>query len=544
MTERAKDEQVGGRDTPPRADLNLRWRSLRLLNLFRAGLALSFLMGFYLQPAGGMLGASQEGVFLFATLGLGLLAIVTAVTLRRQWPNVRIQAIGQLSIDCALYFMILWASGGLETGLGNLLFIPVAGASLILGSRLSITLAALITLVMLFQEILLTWSPDTVEPRFTHAGILGALFMIMSVVGAHLSRRLRESEALALKRGLDLRNLAELNDYIIQQLRTGIVVVDHQDRLQLINGSAAQFLGITDHYRNVPVRNLSRQLTQLVEARRRKPYDRPPSFTAADGETLVVPRFTELGDPDNPGTLIFLEDGSLQSQRAQEMKLAALGRFTASIAHELRNPLSAIRHANQLLAESPRLQEEERKLNGIIERHTERVNRIIETVLKLSRREQTDPRRMNLSEWARDFRREMTETGKLPESRIGLTVPEEDIWVHMDPDHLYQVVQNLVDNALLHGEDGPGERVHLRITYLPSRNRPLLEVVDHGPGIPPDEAEHIFEPFYTASPRGTGLGLFVARELCDCNRARLEYRRQGNDTVFRIVFADPERWLT
>jgi two-component system, NtrC family, sensor histidine kinase PilS len=531
-------------DPTQRDDSNLRWRSLKLLNLFRTGLGLAFLIGFFLQPDGGILGGGQPRLFLLGVLGLLALGIVSTVTLERQWPNARIQAMAQLSADSALFLLLLQSSGGLETGLGNLLFVPVAGASLILGRRTAITLAALITLALLFQQVLLNWSLEAVQPRFTHAGILGALFMVLSVVGAHLSRRLRESEALALKRGLDLRNLAELNDYIIQQLRTGIVVVDHQNRLQLINGTAAQFLGIRGRHRDKPVAAVSQQLAQLVQARVSKPYDRPPSFTAADGETIVVPRFTELGDPQNPGTLVFLEDGSLQSQRAQEMKLAALGRFTASIAHELRNPLSAIRHANQLLSESNRLGEEEKKLGDIIERHTQRVNQIISTVLELSRRELTEPQRMNLSAWVETFRQELDEIGKLPAEQIGLSLPEEDIWVRMDENHLHQVVENLVDNALLHGDSMSRERVQLRISRLPGRERPMLEVVDHGPGIPPEEAEHIFEPFYTASPRGTGLGLFVARELCDCNRAKLEYRREGENTVFRIIFSDPDRWLT
>ncbi|MCP1727491.1 two-component system sensor histidine kinase PilS (NtrC family) [Natronospira proteinivora] len=526
------------------ANINLRWRVLRLLNLFRVGIGLVFLAGLLFQPEGGMLGSVQPRLFLFTTITVLVVAGLAALSLARRWPSARIQALTLLSADSALFLLVLQSSGGLETGLGNLLFIPVAAASLLLGQRLAISLAAVVTLALLFQQVLIAWSLPQIPARFTHAGILSALFMFISLGGAHLARRLRESEALALRRGLDLRNLSELNDYIIHHLRTGIVVVDHQDRLQLINGAAAQFLGIDPEQRGRPVQQVSQQLDRLVRARRSKPFERPASFTAADGETVVVPRFTELGAPENPGTLIFLEDSNLQGQRAQEMKLAALGRFTASIAHELRNPLSAINHANQLLAESERLGAEEQHLNGIIDRHAQRVNRIIETVLKLSRREATEPKQLNLSEWLADYSQHLEDAGTLKPEEINCQHPEGSTRVRMDDDHLVQVVDNLVNNALRYGEPDGREKVTLRIAHVGRGNRPCLEVINRGPGIPDEDAVNIFEPFYTASPRGTGLGLFVARELCDCNRARLEYRYQNGNNVFRIVFSDPDRWLS
>jgi len=526
------------------ANINLRWRALRLLNLFRAGLGLVFVIGLLMQPEEGMLGGIQPRLFFAATLGMLAVAGLAAFTLARRWPSARFQAITLLTLDSVIFLMILQSSGGLETGLGNLLFIPVAAASLLLGQRLAISLAAVITLALLSQQVLIAWSMPEISARFTHAGILSALFMFISLAGAHLSRRLQESEALALRRGLDLQNLSELNDYIIHHLRTGIVVVDQQDRLQLLNGAAALFLGISQEQRGRPVKQVSRQLERLVQARRKKPFERPASFTAADGESLIIPRFTEVGAMENPGTLIFLEDGSLQGQRAQEMKLAALGRFTASIAHELRNPLGAISHANQLLGESEQLGQSEKHLSQIIHRHTDRVNQIIETILKLSRRETTEPQQMNLSEWVERYQSELLDAGRLQADELSLDLPKETIRVRMDPDHLHQVVDNLVNNALRHGEEGHQHRVALRVALIGRGERPCLEVSNPGKVIPEEDANNIFEPFYTASPRGTGLGLFVARELCDCNRARLEYSAREGSNVFRIIFSDPERWLS
>ncbi|MEA5445984.1 ATP-binding protein [Gammaproteobacteria bacterium AB-CW1] len=521
---------------------DLRWRSLRLLNGFRLALGAAMLLGYLLQPDDGMLGSLQPWLFLLAAASLVLLSAIAGVCLRLRRPRMRVQAFLGLLADSSLFMVILHASGGLETGLGNLLFIPVAAASLLLGRRTAITLAALITLILLGQQILIAWSLPDIAPRFTQAGILGALFMLLALVGAHLSRQLRESEALAVKRGLDLRNLSELNDYIIHHLRTGIVVVDHRNRVQLMNGTAAQFLGVADGHRDRPVDQVSAQLSRLVRHCRETPYERPASFVAADGETVVVPQFTELGDPNKPGTLLFLEDGSLQGQRAQEMKLAALGRFTASIAHELRNPLGAISHSNQLLMESEALTERERRLGEIIDRHAGRLNRIIETVLKLSRREATEPERLDLSEWLRLYQQEMLDTGRLKAEQMELVLPDRPVEARMDDDHLRQIVDNLVDNARRHGgDDSP---VRLSVSLVGRGDRPNLEVSNPGEPIPDEEAGHIFEPFYTASPRGTGLGLFMARELCDCNRAKLEYRYREGRNCFRVIFADPERWIT
>ncbi len=529
-----------------RVQRDTRWVPLRLVNIFRGGIALSLLVAFLVQPEPDeLLGAQMPQLFLGTVVASLLLCAVATFMLYNRSPRSSIQAIFQLGGDVVIYLLLVQASGGLESGLGNLLVIPIIAASLIMGQRLALSFAALATLGLLAQQILITLSFPEMEARYTHAGVLGALFMLLAVGGTRVARQLRESEALAARRGLDLRNLEELNDYIIHHLRTGIVVVDHEDRLQLMNGAAGQFLGVSRTRRGAPIAEVSQQLADLVEARRERPWDRPPSFTAHDGETVIIPRFTELGPRRQTGTLIFLEDSSLETERAQEMKLAALGRFTASIAHELRNPLGAISHAQQLLSETEPLTDRQRHLLDIIDRHGRRLNRIIETVLKLSRRETTEPRPLELQSWLEDFVSEMVETGKLRHEEIRVENPETPVEARMDRDQLHQVMTNLVDNALNHGESREdGLRVLVRLGYLTEGRRPFLEVTDFGPGISEREQDRMFEPFYTATTRGTGLGLFVARELCDANRAKLEYRDSPEGCTFRIRFSDPERWLT
>jgi two-component system sensor histidine kinase PilS (NtrC family) len=244
------------------------------------------------------------------------------------------------------------------------------------------------------------------------------------------------------------------------------------------------------------------------------------------------------------GVVIFLEDTSLIAERVQQAKLAALGRLSASIAHEIRNPLGAMSHAGQLLAESPSMGKDEHRLTDIIRVNARRVSQIVESVLALARREAARPESLQLVPWVEDFTREFVETLELYEGAVTLTPGPADIEVRMDPTHLHQILWNLCDNAVKYASAAAGAiAVELTCGVIELSGRPYLEVADRGPGISPDKAEQIFEPFYTSQPGGTGLGLYISRELAERNGAALRYQpRPGGGSAFRIVFADPKRW--
>jgi two-component system sensor histidine kinase PilS (NtrC family) len=231
------------------------------------------------------------------------------------------------------------------------------------------------------------------------------------------------------------------------------------------------------------------------------------------------------------------------AERVQQGKLAALGRLSASIAHEIRNPVGAMSHAGQLLAESPGFGPDERRLTEIIRNNSERVSTIINNVLQLSRREATKPTRLPIGDWIEDFLGEFCETMQVPRARIAFIEDADDMEVRFDPSHLHQVVWNLCDNAIKYGEARGGISVEIKLGRLNPSNRPYLEVADRGPGIDLQAVDRIFEPFFTGAKGGTGLGLFIARELCQLNRAILLYEPRGGDgSIFRIVFSDPQRW--
>jgi two-component system sensor histidine kinase PilS (NtrC family) len=258
---------------------------------------------------------------------------------------------------------------------------------------------------------------------------------------------------------------------------------------------------------------------------------------------MIRPHFAPLGATTPAPLLIFLEDTSLIEEKVQQSKLAALGRLSASIAHEIRNPVGAMSHAGQLLAESPNLTSDDHRLTQIIRTNADRVSGIIDNVQRLSRREAARIERLPLAAWTEEFHQEFAATMQLPRTRLTVSGATEDLEVRVDPDQLRQILWNLCDNALKHAvRDNPEQNVEIRYGRMSGGARPFLEVADRGPGVAPEHVGRIFEPFYSGG-QGTGLGLFLARELAQSNGATLLYQpRAGGGSVFRLVFADPRRW--
>jgi two-component system sensor histidine kinase PilS (NtrC family) len=441
--------------------------------------------------------------------------------------------------------LLLHACGGVAGGLGLLLLVPVGSLAFLLPPRSALFLAAVTIIALLAHTI---WQQVTGRVDiniYATAGLLGIVLFTIAAAASFVASSMRQSEDLVRQKDLDLANLAELSQYIVQHLRESLLVVDAADSIRLINESAAEILGDQQAVPGALVGEVSPRLLYSLTTWRQseRGQDAPSSFVAADGARLIQPHFAPLGGASPGPTLIFLEDTSLMAERVQQSKLAALGRLSASIAHEIRNPVGAMSHAGQLLAESPVIGDGERRLTDIIRNNSERVSTIINNVLQLSRREATKPTRLTLAHWLDDFLNEFCETMQVPQERIAVQEETDDLEVHIDPSHLHQVVWNLCENAIKYGEARDGISVEIKLSRLSPSNRPYLEVSDRGPGIEAKAVDRIFEPFFTGRKGGTGLGLFIARELCQLNRAVLLYEPRGGDgSIFRIVFSDPQRW--
>ncbi len=530
------------RTVDPKPALN--WRVLGLLNLYRVLVPVVLLSLYSLGGARGI-AVNDPPLFFGAATFYLLFGLGNAILVRRRVAGPMVQTILQAAVDMCVLLLLLHACGGIASGLGLLLLVPVGSLAFLLPPRTALFLAAVAAIGVLADTIWQQLEGRADISSYATAGLLGVVLFTIAASASFVASRMRESEDLVRQKDLDLANLAELSQYIVQHLRESLLVVDAADKIRLINESAAEILGDNEAIPGALVGEVSPRLLYSLATWRQseRGHNSPASFVAADGARVIQPHFAPLGGLSPGPTLIFLEDTSLMAERVQQGKLAALGRLSASIAHEIRNPVGAMSHAGQLLAESPGFGPDERRLTDIIRNNSERVSTIINNVLQLSRREATKPSRLSIGDWVEDFMGEFCETMQVPKSQIGFIEDADDLEVRFDPSHLHQVVWNLCENAVKYGEARGGIHVEIRVGRLSPSNRPFLEVADRGPGIDFQLVDRIFEPFFTGRKGGTGLGLFIARELCQLNRAILLYEPRGGDgSIFRIVFSDPQRW--
>jgi two-component system sensor histidine kinase PilS (NtrC family) len=560
--------------SPTPAPSDLAWRVIGLTNLYRLLLppVLLILQGL---ASPGILAQPQEPelfqVVCYAYLVAGVLLILARRVPR---PSLRVLALVNATVDTLAISLILYTAGGAGSGLGILLVLPVGAMALLGRTKDAFLVPAIATLGLLTQQIAANLAGYAPPTDYTTAGILGVVLFVIGLSVWPIADRLRQSEALVRRQEIDLANLEQLSHYIVQHLRESILVVDIAGRIRLINESAAGLLGATQAFPGALLGEASPRLLYLLETWRQRTdgiNSTTETLVSADGARMLRPHFAALGNAEPAAVLVFLEDMSLIAEKAQQLKLAALGRLSASIAHEIRNPVGAMSHAGQLLGESTQLQPEDHRLTDIIIKNAERVSDIINNVLQLSRRESTQMETIELAGWIEDFREEFCETMQWPPDRLvsinvetsppsltgsfpALVVRDSRaagelplpriVEVTADPSQLRQVVWNLCENAIKHGlRDRAIDVVEIRFGRLKPAARPFLEVADRGPGVAPQDAERIFEPFFSGEHQGSGLGLFLARELAQTSGATLLYEpRPAGGSIFRVVFADPRRW--
>ncbi len=527
---------------------DLTWRVLGTLNVFRLFVAVVLLGLFFASGDPRFFGGRYPGLFAATAAGYLVLSIVSGFAIRDRWVTAEPQILTQIAADIMAIVVLMHASGGISSGLGGLLVVFVGAGSLVLPLHIPAFFAALATLAVLGEQFFSQIGGVSDASNYSAAGVLGAIIFAISLAARPLARRIQFSEALARQRGVDLANLSELNEYIVQHLRESIVVVDADDRIRLMNSSAALLLGAPANCHGMQLTDASKDLADHVAVWRKHAMNTQHtefSMVADDDSARIKAHLAPLGKGSerNGPILVFLEDASLMNERVQQSKLASLGRLSASIAHEIRNPVGAMSHAGQLLAESNALSDDDLRLTEIIRTHAERVSHIIDNVLRLSRRESSRPERFMLAPWLDDFAQEFTRTLELQEGELSIADVAENLEIRMDPSHLRQVMWNLCDNAVKYASETGGIMVELQAGQTQRTGQPYLEVLDHGHGVDPQTVDKIFEPFYTDRSGGTGLGLYISRELCELNRATLVFQpRESGGSIFRIVFADPERW--
>ena len=537
------------------------WRVFRAAHVYRLALALLLLTAFGFEQQNRLFGKQAPGLFLATVLVYMLLTLLAVAGSYWRRPVLAVQAHLQMLVDLVALTVMIHASGGLSSSLISLLITAVAASGILLPLSSALLAAALGFFLLAGSWLITQWEiaatlaregrglagwpglwerlNDHVTEDWVRLGVLGATLFIAAVLTYALAERARNSEALARRRTMELMGVAELNQGIIRHLQNGVVVVDATGRVLLSNGTARDALAWTTAESGMTLEALSPLLAQRwrewlddanLTTRPFRPADHRPELTA---------RFTRLSGQQASNILILLEDSEQATERLQQIKLAALGRLTAGIAHEIRNPLAAISHAAQLLQESAGASVNDRRLAQIVHDHVKRANRIINDVLDLARRDRVKPERLMLATWLAEFCRDFTPEKDSTLPQWHHSVIPESLAVYFDPHQLRQVLWNLCANACQHGvRPGDAPRIELRARQEERRGRSFLEVRDAGPGIPEDNSVKLFEPFFTTRSKGTGLGLYLARELCEANRAQLQYLpiAEGG-ACFRVTFA-------
>ncbi|WP_019589174.1 MULTISPECIES: PAS domain-containing sensor histidine kinase [unclassified Thioalkalivibrio] len=444
--------------------------------------------------------------------------------------------------DAAGLLALMVVAGGVHTGIGLLLIPAVMATALLSAGRLGLPLAAAVTAGLLGAEglaILITLGD---LDSLTQAGLLGAALLAGTLLAHHFSRRADESRAQVEQQEVDLASLAELNAQIIARMSAGVVAIDPRGYIRSINEAARQLLPPR------PGRHLSSISPRLARAVREwqeetGPASRTRHLPGDQEQPALQVRLAPLGNQGDQGTLLILEDAAELRRQAQASKLQALGRLTASIAHEIRNPLGAISHSAQLLRESPDLSAPDQRLLAIIDKQSDRVNSLIANVLSLSRRESGERQRLNLRDELERFAEEFCSALQIPRESLHVNVEPADSVVLFDPSQLNQVLWNLCGNARVHGgHDRPDSPpIILRGGSGQVARVVSLDVLDAGPGIDPETEKELFEPFVSGHSGGSGLGLYISRMLCENNGASLEYAHAPSGGCFRILFAPDEQ---
>ncbi len=519
--------------------------ALRWLATARVAMALVLLAFVPLQEAG-RFAAELDDPALFERVAVFYLlaAVLYLSTLHRLYAHFHATLVVHALTDLFALSALMHAAGGLRSGVVVLLIAALAGAAVVSTRRMAASFAAVATLLVLAEA---GWSllhgSGTEAGQMLMAGLVGIACFATAMTVNWLAIRLHAQEEIARRRGEDLRRQLAVTSRVVAELQQGVLVVGSDGEVGTMNPAARTLLGIVPQPPSLaPVAEgsdgdgawaaLRRAYARWRAQGAERSAESALELTGASGDALPI-RLRFLGT-DEPGgdTVMILEDQRQVEERAQQLKLASMGRLSASIAHEVRNPLAAIRHANGLLAErleDPALM----RLTRIVEDNTLRIDRIVTDVLSIARRERAGDETIELAPFLKGFLPEFLAASGADPQRIAVQL-ETARPIRFDPNHLRQVLFNLLGNAMRYATRTPGA---ISIEWRErDAHRLELKIADDGPGLPPEMLEHAFEPFFTTEIRGTGLGLYLARELCSANAASIRYQAGASSGRFRSAF--------
>jgi len=529
-----------------------RWRSLKLYNAYRLLIALLLLATQDLLNNVNWLQNAKSDLFSTLVLGYFAFSIISAIFTWYEKPNIDINLPIQIIIDIAFIVMLMHAQEDGQSGVGLLLIITIASASLISEGRLALFYAAIASIGILLEQSFRVLFVDNSASNYTPAALLGLGCFATAWLAYSLAKRTKQSELLASQRGLDVQNMAQINALITHEMHDGVLVVDQEFQIKHHNFQAEKLLGLeSKNWQEKPLAEISPDIANLMQ-QWLEDTETTHNFAPTNAATPNILkinvlsrelrlRFLPVSEDGNPksrnqGAVIFIEDWSQMQTQAHQVKLAALGRLTANIAHEIRNPLSAISHANQLLQEEDTDPSTKRMLQ-IISDNVQRVDQIIKDVLELNRRDRTNQEVIHLESFILDFYTQFCAVEKIPATCFKLSLINAETLISFDRRHLNQILWNLCKNGWRHCKKTENS-LELALTLADKTKTVQIDINDDGEGIHESVRSHLFEPFFTTEKSGTGLGLYIARELADANGAKLQYKaldsNSGSGSQFTI----------
>lgn len=473
------------------------------------------------------------------------------------------QALGSIGVDLAFFSALHYLTGS-SVNSQALLVLPVLMAGVLMPRIMALGTAAVATLNLLGAAALQGAQGQVqLTQLMTQAGLTGIGLFAIAILSNELATRLAREERSA-RGSLELaRQQAELNRLVLEEMAEGVMVVDRRGRVRTANPAARRLLsahGIAStapfQLRGVPA---WQPLVEAVEGAISRPLQaeggqeiRLRFDDQSQRELRLRVRFTRSPAPSQPAPredmcVMLLEDLRTVRARQRQDKLASMGRMSAGIAHEIRNPLAAIAQANALLAEDA-LQPGQQKLTQMIGSNVDRLKHIVDDILTVAPglrppAPAIDPIETVMAicnEWRSTHRIGGGEEGLLETDFSGCQpVPQQvTLRVRFEPEHLQRVLVNLLDNALRYNSGEPGA-ILLSLRWVPSVTQEgllMLSVGNDGEPIQPDTERALFEPFFSTSSRGTGLGLYISRELCERHGASIDYRQHPPTVRHRNEF--------
>jgi two-component system, NtrC family, sensor histidine kinase PilS len=513
-----------------------RWNSFKLYNGYRILIALTLLLSDNATLTNQFSLKTDLSLFSIVAIGYLIFSLIASIFTWFEKPSLDITLPIQIITDIIFILILMHVQNSSYSGMGLLLVIAVAAASLISDGRFALFYAAVATIGILLQQFFDSILSTDAQNNYSAAVILSIACFAIAWLAHSLAKRMQQSEQLASQRGLDLQSLAQVNALITHKMNDGVLVVDHDLYIKHHNLQAEALLkSANESWEDKNLNEISPEIAKLLVEWFNDQQEEHDSLTPNILKVNFMSRelrisFLPISESREQGAVIFIEDWSQMQTQSHQVKLAALGRLTANIAHEIRNPLSSISHANQLMQEDEDTSPSNKRMLQIISDNVLRLDQIIKDVLELNRRDRTNQEIIQLENFITDFYNQFCAVENISAHDFILKIKHTDTTILFDRRHLNQILWNLCKNGWRHSLQHENS-VKLEV-YTTNKSLVVIEVTDDGVGISEEISNHLFEPFFTTEKSGTGLGLYIGRELAEANGANLQFKPTNNGTKF------------